>query len=402
MKNGYKKVAIPLVIIGIALAIFWVMVQSRQPPEKTEEQEKAFLVNAIAVSKEDLTFLVKSQGSVSPKIQTVLSAQVSGKIVAVADAFIEGGMFNTGDILVQLEPADYQTDLKLAEAELAGAQAALDEEQARGKVAAQEWKSVNNGPAPELGLRKPQLAKELANVRAAEAQVERARRNLERTSIRAPYNGLVKAKNADIGQFINIGSQLGTIYATDVAEVRMPLSDNDLAYLQLPTNKQNQANVNLHTNIAGKEVRWQATLVRNEGVLDEKNRVVYTIAQVQDPYKRQENAQGIPLKFGRFVQADISGNQAQDLVVLPRNVLRLDGTVLVVDEDRVLRIRKVELQRADEYNIYISSGLSDGELVVNSAIPNPYDGMAVRLLGDESNSPEDKPDDKSELSIAGQ
>jgi RND family efflux transporter MFP subunit len=402
MKSTYKKIGLPILIIAIAMVVAFVMISSRKPPEETVVEDKAFLVEALAVNSEDITFMVKSQGTVSPKIQTVLSAQVSGRIVEVAEAFIEGGMFKRGDVLVQLESADYQTDLKLAEAELAGANAALDEERARGKVAEKEWKSVKNTVAPELGLRKPQLAKEIANVRAAEAKVERAKRNLERTSIKAPYDGLVKAKNVDIGQFVNVGNQLGTVYATDVAEIRMPLSDNDLAYLQLPADRKGSAKVKLHTKIAGRQVSWQAILARNEGVLDAQNRVVYAIAEVQDPYKRADGATGEPLIFGRFVQADITGNDAQDLMVLPRNVLRLDGTVLVVDKQRKLHIREVELQRSDEQKIYISRGLANGELVVNSAVPNPYDGMPVRLPGDEVPTSKDKSEDKAAIAVAGQ
>jgi RND family efflux transporter MFP subunit len=402
MKSTYKKIGLPILIIAIAMVVAFVMISSRKPPEETVVEDKAFLVEALAVNSEDITFMVKSQGTVSPKIQTVLSAQVSGRIVEVAEAFIEGGMFKRDDVLVQLESADYQTDLKLAEAELAGANAALDEERARGKVAEKEWKSVKNTVAPELGLRKPQLAKEIANVRAAEAKVERAKRNLERTSIKAPYDGLVKAKNVDIGQFVNVGNQLGTVYATDVAEIRMPLSDNDLAYLQLPADRKGSAKVKLHTKIAGRQVSWQAILARNEGVLDAQNRVVYAIAEVQDPYKRADGATGEPLIFGRFVQADITGNDAQDLMVLPRNVLRLDGTVLVVDKQRKLHIREVELQRSDEQKIYISRGLANGELVVNSAVPNPYDGMPVRLPGDEVPTSKDKSEDKAAIAVAGQ
>lgn len=395
MKGSLVKAGLPLVIVLIALAAAAVMVMSKKPPEKVVVEEKAFLVSAEPVALEDLNFVVKSQGTVLPRVETVLSAQVSGKVVAVSDAFIAGGMFNKDDILVQLEKADYETDLKSAEAELARAQAALEEEQARGKVAAEEWRSVNNTVAPELGLRKPQLAKEMANVRAAEAQRERAMRNLERSTIRAPYDGLVKAKNVDLGQFVATGSQLGTIYSTDVAEIRMPLSDNDLAYLELPTNGQGDNHVSLSARVAGKNVQWQGKLVRSEGVLDAQRRVIYAVAEVKDPYLREQNAQGTELKFGRFVQAEIVGNRGENMVVLPRSLLRLDGTVLVVSEDRKLNVREVQVQRADAQYVYISGGLESGELVASSAIPNAYNGMNVRLPGDTPPATEDKPDESA-------
>lgn len=393
MKGSLIKAGLPLGIILIAAAAAAVMVMSKKPPEKTAVEEKAFLVSAVPVVLEDLNFVVKSQGTVLPRVETVLSAQVSGKVVNVSDAFIAGGVFQKGDILVQLEKADYITDLKLAEAELARAQAALEEEQARGKVAAEEWRSVNKSVAPELGLRKPQLAKEMANVRAAEAQLERAKRNLERSTIRAPYEGLVKSKNVDLGQFVGTGSQLGTIFSTEVAEVRIPLSDNDLAYLELPSNGAGKNHVSLTAKVAGQYAQWQGKLVRSEGVLDNQRRVIYAVAEVSDPYLRREGAQGTPLKFGRFVQVEIVGNRGENMVVLPRSLMRLDGTVLVVDEDRTLRVREVAVQRADANYVYISGGLRSGELVASSAIPNAYDGMLVRLPGDEEKpSNKDEPD----------
>lgn len=400
MKGSLLKAGIPLGIVLISIGAAAVMVMSKKPPEKVEVEEKAFLVSAEPVALEDLNFVVKSQGTVMPRVETVLSAQVSGKVVSVSDAFIAGGKFKKGDILVQLEQADYMTDLKSAEAELARAQAALEEEEARGKVAAEEWRSVNKSVAPQLGLRKPQLAKEMANVRAAEAQLERAKRNLERSTIRAPYEGLVKAKNVDLGQFVGTGSQLGTIFSTEVAEVRIPLSDNDLAYLELPSNGGGLNHVSLTAQVAGKRVEWQGKLVRSEGVLDSQRRVIYAVAEVQDPYLRKVGSEGTQLKFGRFVQVEIIGNRGENMAVIPRNLLRLDGTVLVVGQDRKLKIRNVTVQRADAKFAYISSGLESGELIASSAIPNAYDGMLVRLPGDKDTPAEKDEPDVSATAIA--
>ena len=398
MKTTILKVAIPLVILLVAAAAMALMFMSKKAPEKKEIEEKAFLVEVSAVQKQDLNFIVKSQGTALPKLQTILSAQVNGKIVSVSSSFIPGGMFKKGDVLIQLERADYQSELKLAEAELARAEAALMEERARGKVAAQEWKSINSGVAPELGLRKPQLAKEIANVKAAEAQLERAQRNLARTSIQAPYDGLVKDKQADIGQFISAGVKIATLYGTDVAEIRMPLSDNDLAFLELGTQDLGVTPVSLQANVAGNDVLWQGVLARNEGVLDENSRVIYAVAQIDDPYLRKSSATGVQLKFGRFLQAQIIGNRALGLVVLPRDVMRLDGTVLVVDNESKLGIRQVQVQRADENNVYISGGLARGELIATSVVPNPYNGMAVRILSAQKS--QDDTESNAETTIA--
>lgn len=389
MNSGLVRVLIPFGILVLAGAIAFAMLSSRKPPEQVVVESKAYLVDTMEVNKQDLNFIVNSQGTVLPKVETILSAQVTGMIVDVAPVFIEGGMFKKGDTLVTLEQSDYLTDLKAAEAELARAQAALQEEQARGKVAAEEWRSVKGGIAPELGLRKPQLATELSNVKAAEAQVERANRNLQRTTIKAPYDGLVRERKVDLGQFVTVGSQIGTIYSTDVAEVRMPLSDSDLEYLQLPNTGKSKNLVTLSATVAGQKTFWQGILSRNEGILDEQRRVIYAVAEVKDPYQRINQISAPQLKFGRFVTAEIIGDRGQNIVVLPRNVIRLDGTVLVVTAERTLDIRSVDLQRADEQFVYIRNGLQTGELVVSSTVSNPYQGMPVRLQSEQQSLPSD-------------
>ncbi|MDY6978147.1 MAG: efflux transporter periplasmic adaptor subunit, partial [Pseudomonadota bacterium] len=181
MKNSMlMKSGIPLFIVLIAFIAATVMIKSRKPPEQVPVEIPAFLVDAKEVYSEAVNFVVKSQGNVVPQNKTSLSAQVSGQVISLSKVFVAGGTFKKGDVLATLEQDDYRTDLKLAEAELAQAKAALQEEIARGKVAEQEWRSVRNVAPPELGLRKPQLAKEQANVKAAEAKLERAKRNLAR------------------------------------------------------------------------------------------------------------------------------------------------------------------------------------------------------------------------------
>jgi RND family efflux transporter MFP subunit len=396
MSSGFKKAGIPVLILIGAIVVMVVLVSMKEQPEKEEVIERDFLVDAKPIELKSVEFLVYSQGSVQAKNKTILSSQVSGRVTAISDKFVEGGFFKKGEVLVELETNDYQTDLLLAEAELARAQASFDEEKARGKVAAEEWRSFNNGTPPELGLRKPQLAREEASVQAAKANLQRAQRNLDRTKIRAPYDGLVKSRNIDLGQFITLGSQLGEVYSTDVAEVRLPLTDDDVAFLtDLNTDT---PQVTLSAEVAGKTIKWQGRLVRDEAVLDSKSRVIYGVVEVKDPYQLQiqEQKKGMALRFGRFVNATITGITADNIVVLPRNVLRLDGTILSVDDDKKIRINFVTVQRADEDFVYISEGLDPQELVVVSALPNPYEGMPVRFLGDEEQTPPSKPESRTD------
>lgn len=389
MSSLLKKIGIPFIILLGAVGVMMVLFLLREPPEKKPVEERALLVNAKPIDFQSVSFKVDTQGNVVAKNQTSLTAQVSGRVIAVSPVFVEGGFFNKGDVLIRLETADFETEVKLAEADLARAQATLQEEIARGKVALQEWSSFNSSKPPELGLRKPQLARDEANVKAATAQYERAQRNLQRTQIKAPYDGLVVSRNVDIGQFVSTATSLGTVYSTDTAEVRLPLTDNDLAFVSLDSG--HPIPVELSATIAGRQANWQGYVVRDEGVLDQKSRVVYAVVEVRDPYLRNAQREGLPLRFGQFVKAEISGNNADNLVVLPRHTLRLDNSVIVITPDKKIAIRTVDVMRADESYVYIKGGLESTDMIALSAVPNPYDGMPVRFEDDVTDvSPNEK------------
>ncbi len=403
MKNAvWAKAGIPLVIVLVAIILAVVLVKSKQPPPTQPAETKAFLVDAEPVSRKAVTFTVSSQGNVIPNHRTNLSAQVSGKVINISDNFVAGGMFKEGEVLVTLEPDDYQTEISLAEAQLAQAQAALTEEMARGEVAKTEWQSVNSGIPPELGLRKPQLAREQANVKAAQARLDRARRNLQRAQIRAPYNGLVVSRDIDIGQFVGLGSTVGTLYSTDIAEIRLPVADSDMAFIDLDQGIGRSDNVLLKARVNGMSQQWKASLVRSEGVLDEASRVSYLVARLPDPYQRSSSDGQPPLRFGQFVEAEITTGKQRELFVLPRSVLRLDQTILTVNDDNEIQIKPVEVARTNASQVFIADGLEDGERVVISAVPNPYNGMKVRLPGEEPQPSEinqDAPDATEQVKV---
>lgn len=377
------KIIVPIAVIVLAVVAAIGLASMRKPPEKKDEERPGILVNAQQIASQDLVYRIQSQGTVRPKLETNLSSEVNGRIVEVADNFIEGGFFNKGDLLVRVEQADYLTNVKAAEASLANAVSALEEEKARGRVAEEEWRSFTAGKAPELGLRRPQLAGALATVRSAEAELERANRDLARTEIRAPYSGMVKSRDANLGQFISRGTSVGMIYGTDIAEIRLPLTDNDLAFLQIPdfTQNSNQPEVVLTAAVAGQIMQWPARLVRTEGVLDERSRVIYAVAEVTDPYQRVSRKHA-PLRFGRFVQAQILGDATEQVVVIPRHLLLAQQQVLVVDKDSQLQFRSVIVERSDEHSAYIRSGFNDGDRLATSAIANPLAGTVVRVASD--------------------
>lgn len=361
------------VILAIAVAATVGLSMARKAPEKKTEPRLPPLVSLQPFNFTDIVYQVSSQGPIQAKTETTLVSEVNGKITAIAEAFVAGGFFQAGDVLVRIEPADYQTAVKAAEAALATAKAALEEERARAKVAERDWLNFTSGKAPALGLRKPQLASALAKVNSAEADLERARRDLSRTEIRAPYSGMVKSRAANLGQFVSRGSQLGVLLDTAVAEVRLPLTLADLADLGVADQSRLALAVTLSDDSGN---QWAATLVRTEGVLDSQSRVIHAVAELTDPYRREQA--GTPLRFGQFVQAKIAGRTAQAVMQLPRHLLKPGELVLVADKDLKLQLRQVRLDRADQAYAYIAGGSQAGDQLVISPLANPIPGMQVR------------------------
>jgi len=389
MKNFFKFM-LPLILIAVSIlaVIGLVTFQNSQRAERKPETNRAVLVDTIEAEVVSLNFSVNSQGTVRPRTETTLVSEVSGKIVSVAPEFVAGGFFHKGEVLLQIDPSDYQAGLKRAEAALASRKAKLADETARSEQALKDWQNMGKqGQPSDLGLRKPQMADAKANVSAAEADVQKARRDLERTQITVPYDGLVRQKAVDIGQYVSPGTRLGVTFAIDTAEVRLPLTHNDLNYLDLPseTEVKNKDKsfppVTLSEARAGENRQWQARIIRTEGVVDETSRVVYAVAQVTDPYGVLGQSHQHELKIGTFVNAEIQGLPADNVVVLPRFVLRPDNTVLVANSDDELEILQVEVLRAEPKKVYLSKGIKGGVRVVTTVLDAPVPGTKLAIRG---------------------
>lgn len=386
----FLKYTLPLGIFVLAIVVFIVLITigRAQRPERVEESRQAVLVDVIEAEARLVNFTVSSQGSVQPRTETTLVAEVSGKISSVAPDFIAGGFFEAGEVLLEIDPSDYRTALKRAQASLASQQARLADERARSDQALRDWRNLGRtGEPSDLVLRKPQVQEAIANVEAAEADVDKARRDLERTRISVPYDGLVKRKLVDIGQFVSPGSQLGVTFAIDTAEIRLPLSTDDVAYVDLPSATRAGQDefplVTLSAVQAGERRTWQARIVRTEGVVDETSRVIYAVAQVVDPYGVLGQSKQDELKVGTFVRAEIQGRSAGTVVVLPRRALLQDNTVLIANSERELEVRPVTVVRAEPHEVYISAGVEDGERVITTTLEAPIPGMRLSINGEQ-------------------
>ena len=382
-----KKIVLPFAIIAGAVVLSTVMFSLKPAPAKLESPETAVAVETVVLEKTETQLFIQSQGTVQPRTRTALISEVSGAVLKVSNQFVVGGVFKADDILMQLDPTDYQVALQRAEAKLISMNAQLAFERARAAQAEKEW-AMTGRPATEaplLALRKPYLAEAQANVLQAEAEVKQAQKKLDKTTIRAPYAGMVSAKSADIGQFVTLGSRLGEIFAIDYAEVRLPLTKRDLSIMdtQAFATSQSKPLVTLRASVGGAEVTWNALLVRSEGVVDQRNRAQYLVAQVDDPYNIQQRSEQPALLMGSFVRASIAGKKLDKIFAVPRHALLEGDNIATVDADSRLRLKKVEKVFGDDQFYYISNGLEEGVEIIVSAVGIPIDGMRVDPVGNQ-------------------
>ena len=380
-----KTWGISIVIIAFAFGGAFVMVQTRAAPTQMEREIPVLLVDAIEARREPVIFRVNTQGAVTPRTESILVSEVSGQIVEVASNYVSGGFFRKGELLLKIDPRNYQSALKSAQANVARVQTQVAKENALANFALDDWKTLQDlnastGPISDLALRKPQLAEAIAELTSAEAALEKAQEDLNRTSIRAPYDGMVQEKRADVGQYVNTGSQLALIFATDYAEIRLPITQRELALVDLPSVGDSSSSLpgSLTSQAGTVHHTGEGLIVRSEGVFDSASRGLYAVAQVEDPYN-QNGRIGEPLRIGTFVTASIQGRFGGALFTIPRHALQRGETLWVIDEQQKIYPRDVEIVSTDEEYAYIDAGLTDGERYTITPVDQPLPGMPVRV-----------------------
>lgn len=384
--GGRRGALRPLLILGAALLIVATLLVLRQSPEERPQRNAAPLVRTTIAEPTDYRFVVRANGSVTPRTESELIPQVSGEVVEMSPKLVAGGFFQDGDFLARIDPADYRVDREAARAQVARAQsefARAEKELERQKRLAD--RSVASQARIDDSVNAYRVAE--ASLREAQARLERAERDLARTEIRAPFRGRVRSKQVDLGQFVNRGESIAVLYAIDFAEVRLPVPDRELAYLDLDKLRAAiagteagtiGARVTLHAEFAGSDHQWVGELDRTEGELDPKSRMIHLVARVPDPYLL-EPPRSAPLAIGLFVEAVIEGREVEDAFVLPRDALRAGGHVYVVDDESRLHFRDVEVLRTERDQVILAGGLESGERVCTSPLDAALDGMLVRV-----------------------
>lgn len=378
-----KNWLVPVILLVAFIAA--VLLVLMKPEAETQEPVKPKpVVEIITVQPKSVTALVQTQGTVASRTSTRLAAEVSGRVVKVADNFRAGGFFDKGEVLLKIEPADYEAALATARATLARAELALATEEANARQARDEWDSLGKGEPTTLALREPQLASARADVESAREAVERAERDLKATEISVPYAGRIDDIMVDIGDYITgPGQALASVYSTDVAEIRLPVTDKQYGLLGLPFTYRNDAStpagnrVELKATVGGKDYVWEGIIERSEGEVDSRSRLLYVIAQVMEPYAKRAEGQP-PLKIGRYVEATIYGINFENSYEIPRSALVEPGVVLVVDrENNTLHRQQVEVMQASIETAIVTSGLEAGMRVVVSPVEYIIEGMEV-------------------------
>lgn len=374
-----KRRLIPLLVLVAGVLVGALIVATGPELEPQSTPPLVPMVNTVAAVMETVRLSVSTHGTVVPKSESDLVAEVSGRIVHVSPALVSGGFFAEGDILVDIERIDYEVAHAQAKAQLAAVQSDL----VRAQRAYRRYQSLAEAQSGSQAQEDDALNRLLvarASLEEAVARQTRAERDLERTRLVAPYDGRVRSERVDLGQFVNRGESVATLYSTDFAEIRLPVLDQELAYLPLSLARPLDAGsppveVILRAEFAGAEHTWRAEVVRTEGELDSKTRMVNVIAQVAGPY---EPSNGSPLTVGMFVEAEILGREEANVVVVPRTALQANGRMYVVGEDSRLAFREVDILRVSGETVYVKGGIGEGELICTNSVEAAVEGQLVQ------------------------
>ncbi len=383
-----KHIFWPLIVMVVSIAAVWLIFNNkptaRQFPQPPAQKLRTEVMQPVGQSHR---VWVPSHGVVQPKNQSLVIAQVSGAVTRVADAFRDGAFFVRGDELLVIDDADYRAQLVIAQAELKLAESNLADERARAEQALKDWRDLGNSKKPPaLVAREPQLNSALSAVDSARAKVLQAELNLQRTRITAPFDGRVLSLDVNVGQVVGNGTTLGSIYAVDAAEVRLPLLQKDLAHLKLPEIYRDQAQhnanapipVRLQAVIGNKTHQWMARLTRVEGTIDAQTRQLYVVAEVEDPYRFRDDGTP-PLKMGQFVTAQIRGEELHDVVVLPRAAVSADNTIYLISDD-VLERTEITPLWSDAKQVIIAHSFTDNQRIGITPLGDVVSGTRVEII----------------------
>lgn len=354
-----------VLLVGVSLIAIIVLFKPNPEPRPPMPLPQARATVVIA-QPQTLAVNVFAQGTVEPRRQIDVVTQVAGTLVEVSPQLVSGGFFAKGATLAQIDPRDYQVALARAKATLVDAQKVLATERGQARQAQREWRDLGNNDANDLFLRKPQIAAAEAQVEAAKAGVMQAELNLERTRITLPFAARVSATYSDLGQYLNGGSRIATVYDAAAALVRLPLTDLQASLIDLPLAfgkpPLQLPDVTLRGLVAGQPYEWQGKVMRTEASLDPQSRLFYAVVEIPDPFDPVKNK--LPLLMGMYVTAEISGKPIAQVIHLPKSVIFRRDKVYLLDAENRVQEQTVNILRMDDTHVWFTGAISAGQQIV--------------------------------------
>lgn len=381
------KFLLPIVVLALAGALAVALVKTRPKAQKKPQQERAQLVETKPVTLSTEHLQVSARGNVVVARQLEVQPQVAGQLTYVNPELVVGGLLKSGDILAKVDRRDYQLTLDERQASVLEAQARYDVERGQQAIAKKEWELFNKNRDAEqdsgLATRKPQLQIAQVAVDSAKTRVDRAKLDLNRTTLRAPFNAIVRSESVEEGQLVTTQSRVATIVSTEQFWVQVALPLKNLADIQIPGyNAQAGSEVTIVQELGAQRLERKGKVIRILGELDAVGRMAQVIVEVEDPLnlKAENKERGLPLLLGSFVEVIFDAGERESLVEVPRVAVHDGDTVFILEQDR-LKKRKVEIAWRRPDTVLIRSGLAPGELLITSRVPNPIDGMKLRVEG---------------------
>ncbi len=383
-KNRLLHIVVTLVLVALGVLGMFALTSSKPQIKKQKQAAPVPMVRTVKVKTGPQSVHISGEGTVRPLQKIDLVPQVSGKVVYVSPALVNGGAFRKGERLLRIDPVDYELAVTLARAKVKSAESLLQLAEEEAAASSQEWRlyhakgSKPDSKPPPLVAKEPQLAAAKAKLEADRADLSIAMLHLERTELKAPFEGRVGEENVDAGQYVPAGKALASIYSTEAAEIVVPLEDEKTFWFHIPgftPGKGPGSPATVLARIAGQERTWPAKVVRTEGKLDERTRMINVVVRVEKPYAKKP-----PLAVGLFVTVDIEGRTLPKAAIIPRSALHQGDTVWVVDKDDRIRFRKVDVALLQGDEAIVRDGLEDGERLVITPLKVVTDGMAVQTV----------------------
>jgi len=372
---GWIAVGIGILCVGAVVAVVLVKTAPKTPKAPPETVTPS--VRVIEVVFGSVEMRLPAQGEVNAVRQTKIASEVSGKVIEVSPKFEAGEVFAEGELMLRIEPADYRAAHASALSSLESARTSVELEKANGERARRDWSKLGRGDPSDLVLRKPQLASARAALVSAEAAVDKALRDLERTEIRPLYSCRVEHTHIDLGATVAPGAALVDVMSLGPVEVRFSLSLEDYGYLKKDDSGRVVGGVVARAQLGGAEKTWKGTLLRSEGFVESTTRTMNVVAQFGG-----EERDAPPV--GMFLDGELDGLALENVVSLPRLAMVSPGRVIVVTEDSKIEFRSVQVVRTTQRTVLIKGGLEAGEKVCVTTLNAPVAGMVVEVSEPES------------------